>query len=308
MSVEMSWALNRLTGARVGIDSPGPTGLQCGCTCAGPCGEPVVAVNRGKSPGGYKRTPHFRHRPGAIGCEGPTPHDLAVVIADERLNHDIAEGLPAMAEYDCGCRDRHMVNVLQLNGQAVRSVREKLLRDYVPTTRLIQPDIMLLAKQDGGVSTVEVVYSHQPEEYVLAEGYPVLVVPIATEQDARALSDGVIRAGRLYNHPCPDPVCQVCGRRESAGCTLCSDCGYHGWNHPCPASAKQIPTVEETYVLLHHPDQCEQLLDKMRNECSCTMLVRTTNGSLEWNALSPEEKLNHETWRSILPSPESFSA
>ena len=86
MSVEMSWALDMLTGARVEIDSPGPTGLRCSCICAGPCGEPVVAVNRGKSPGEYKQTPHFRHRPGATGCEGPTPHDLAVLIADERLN------------------------------------------------------------------------------------------------------------------------------------------------------------------------------------------------------------------------------
>ena len=191
MSVEMSWALDMLTGARVEIDSPGPTGLGCSCICAGPCREPVVAVNRGKSPGQYKQTPHFRHRPGAAGCEGPTPHDLAVLIADERLNHDIAECLPTIAEYDCGCRERHTVNVLQLNGQAVRSVREKLLRDYLPTERRIQPDIMLLAKQDSGVATIEVVYSHQPEEYVPSEGCPVLVVSISTEQDARALSDGV---------------------------------------------------------------------------------------------------------------------
>ena len=297
----MSWALDRLTGAKVEIDSPGPTGLYCGCTCAGSCGEPVVAVNRGKSPGRYKRTPHFRHRPGSARCEGPTPHDLAVVIADERLNQDIAEGLPTMAEYDCDCKDRHMVNVLQLNGRAVRSVRERLLRDYVPTERRIQPDIMLLAKRYGGVATVEVVHSHHPEEYVLAEGYPVLVVPITTEQDARALSDGVIHAGRLYNYPCPDPVCQDCGRRESVGCNICPDCGYHGWNHPCPASARPTPTVEETYVLLHHPEQCERLLDKIRNACSCTVLVRTTTSSPEWNALSPDEKLNHETWRSILP-------
>ena len=302
MSVEMSWALDILTGARVEIDSPGATGLGCSCICAGPCGEPVVAVNRGKSPGEYKQTPHFRHRPGAAGCEGPTPHALAVLIADERLNHDIAECLPTIAEYDCGCRERHAVNVLQLNGQAVRSVREKLLRDYFPTERRIQPDIMLLAKQDSGVATIEVVYSHQPEEYVLSQGCPVLVVSISTEQDARALSDGVIQAGRLYNYPCPDPVCQVCGRRESVGCIHCPDCGYHGRNHTCPASAQSKPSVENRYVLLHHPQKCERLLNKSRAKCTCTTLVRTTTGSREWNALSPDEKRNLETWRSVLPS------
>ena len=36
-----------------------------------------------------------------------------------------------------------------------------------------------------------------------AEGHSVLVVPISTEQDARALSGGVIHAGRLHNVACP---------------------------------------------------------------------------------------------------------
>lgn len=337
MSVEMSWALDTLTGARVEIDSDGPTGLACGCKCAGICGQPVEAVNRGKLPGTYRRTPHFRHTKGTTWCKGPTPHDLAVVIADERLNQDISDGVATMAEYDCDCRDRHTVNVLQLNGQAVRSVRESLLRNYASTERRIQPDIMLVAKRDGGVATIEVVYSHRPEDYVLAEGHPVLVIPISTEQDARALGDGLINAGRLYNYPCPDPICGMCGRRESAGCRICSECGDHSWNHigscaihgnsyplcksceECLELAKQKPsgappetqfddpywdsgpTPVYKYMLLHDSANCERKLNPGSKSCRCTMLVVTTTDSREWNALTPTEKLNLETWRSILP-------
>ena len=336
MSVEMSWALDTLTGARVEIDSDGPTGLACGCKCAGPCGQRVEAVNRGKPPGTYRRTPHFRPTKGTTWCKGPTPHDLAVVIADERLNQDISDGVATIAEYDCDCNDRHTVNVLQLNGQAVRSVRESLLRNYTLTERRIQPDIMLVAKRNGGVATIEVVYSHRPEDYVLAEGHPVLVIPISTEQDARALGDGLIHAGQLYNYPCPDPICGMCGRRESAGCRICSDCGDHSWNHmgrcalhgnsyllcksceQCLALAEEPPslaiaeaplddrhrsgkTPEYTYVLLHHPKTCERMSNRSNKTCRCTMIVRTATNSREWNALSPDEKLNHKTWRSVLP-------
>ena len=203
MSVEMSWALDMMTGVRIEIDSPGPTGLACGCKCAGPCGQPVEAVNRGKAEGTYERTPHFRHPKGSTWCNGPTPHDLAVLVAAERLGRDIEDEVPTVAEYDCECQDRHTVNVLELNGKAVRAVANELLRNYWPTERRIEPDIMLVAKQDGGVATIEVVYSHQPEEHVLAEGHPVLVVPISTEHDARALNGGVIHAGRLHNVACP---------------------------------------------------------------------------------------------------------
>ena len=119
------------------------------------------------------------------------------------MGRDIADDVSTVAEYDCECRDRHTVNVLELNGKAVRAVANQLLRKYWPTERRIEPDIMLVAKQDGGVATIEVVYSHQPEEHVLAEGHPVLVVPINTERDARALSGGVIHAGRLHNVACP---------------------------------------------------------------------------------------------------------
>ena len=202
MSVEMSWALDIMTGARIEIDSPGPTGLACGCKCAGPCSQPVEAVNRGKVEGTYERTPHFRHPKGNTRCNGPTPHDLAVLVAAERLGRDIADDVPTVAEYDCECQDRYTVNVLELNGKAVQAVANQFLRNYWPTERRIEPDIMLVAKQDGGVATIEVVYSHQPEEHVLAEGHPVLVVPISTEQDARALSSGVIHAGRLHNVAC----------------------------------------------------------------------------------------------------------
>ena len=339
MSVEMSWALDQLTGSRVEIDSEGPTGLACGCKCAGPCGEPVEAVNRGKPPGTYKRTPHFRHPKGVTGCKGPTPHDLAVVIADERLNQDIADNVPTMAEYNCDCGDRHAVNVLQLNGWAVRTLRnvrgepKQYLRNRWPTNRRIEPDIMLVAKQDCGVATIEIVYSHQPEEYVLSEGFPVLVVPISTERDARALSDGVIYGGRLYNYPCPDPKCGVCGMRESAGCNLCLHCGDHNVNHTsrcaihgnlhplCQRCERCIDTAEPQNevasaadhqlafwenenvrrVLLHHPEQCERRLNRVSETCSCRMVVHTTTDSREWNRLSLDEKRNLETWRSILP-------
>ena len=336
----MSWALDLLTDARVEIESAGLTGLACGCKCAGPCGEPVEAVNRGKPYGTYKRTPHFRHQKGLTGCKGPTPHDLAVVIADERLNRDIERDVPTMAEYDCDCGDRHTVNVLKLNGKAIRTLRnvrgepKQYLRSRWPTVRRTEPDIMLVAKQDDGLATIEVVYSHQPEEYVLAEGFPVLVVPISTEQDARALGDGVVHGGRLYNYPCSDPKCEVCGRRESDGCNLCPHCGEHNVNHTgncaihgelyrlcqgckrcidgveqqnaVPSAAAYQPSLWEQRnvrcVRLHHPNQCERWLNPSYETCSCRMQVRTTTDSREWNGLTSEEKRNLETWRSILPT------
>ena len=340
MSVEMSWALDLLTGARVEIASPGPTGLACSCKCAGPCGKPVEAVNRGKPLGTYRRMPHFRHPKGTAGCSGPTPHDLAVVIADERLNRDIKDNEPTMAEYDCDCGDRHTVNVLQLNGKAVRTFRNvrgeprQYLRSRWSTERRTQPDIMLVAKHDNGLATIEVVYSHQPEEYVLAEGFPVLVVPISTEQDARDLGAGVLHGGRLYNYPCPDPKCKVCGKRESVGCNLCPHCDDHNVNHTgnCAIHRKRYPlcqgcqqcsdmadrqteagsvTVRQPSfweggnvrrVLLHHPGQCERQLNRALKTCSCRMVVLTTTDSREWNRLTSNERRNLETWRSILPT------
>lgn len=340
MSVKMSWALDLLTDARVEIDSAGPTGLACDCKCAGPCGEPVEAVNRGKPFGTYKRAPHFRHPKGVQDCNGPTPHDLAVTVADERLNRDIAANVPTMAEYDCECGERHKVNVLQLNGNAVQTLRnvrgepKQYLRSHWPTERRIEPDIMLVAKQDEGLATIEVVYSHQPEDYVLAEGFPVLVVPISSEQDARALGDGVVHGGRLYNYPCSDPKCKVCGRRKSVGCDLCLHCGAHNVNHTsnCAVHGKPYPiclrcelciNMAEPQtavasaadrqlafwegenirrVLLHHPEQCERRLNRARETCSCRMVVQTTTDSPEWNRLSPNEKRSLETWRSILPT------
>ena len=254
MSVEMSWALDIRTGARIEIDSPGPTGMACGCKCAGPCSQPVEAVNRGKAIGTYERTPHFRHHRGSTWCNGPTPHDLAVLVAAERLRRDIEDDVPTVAEYDCECRGRHTVNVLELNGKAVQAVANQLLQKYWPTERRIEPDIMLVAKQDDGVATIEVVYSHQPEEHVLAEGHPVLVVPINTEQDARALGGGIIHAGRLHNVTCPNrtesstqdemvlrsnPSEVMSGwpeqlhphGRENARCIPC----YDAWPHKAPS-------------------------------------------------------------------------
>ena len=227
MSVEMSWALDAKTFARVEISSPGPTGDACGCVCAGECGLPVQAVNRGKAKGQFKREPHFRHRAGDIGCEGPTPHDLAVEVMHERALEAIQDGLPVMAEYDCSCGVRHTDNVLTLNGNATDAKKETLLREHWPTKHLTRPDVILVAKETGGVATIEVKHTHLSTQ-ALEEGHPVLVIPVSTEEEARALGSGVVCAGKLYNHPCPiQPVVDVLLAAPSRGdkrCGVWPDC------------------------------------------------------------------------------------
>ena len=110
----------------------------------------------------------------------------------------------------------------------------------------IRPDITLLAEDTPKVM-IEVVDTHPPEQPVIDAGPPVLEVHVSEAADLNVLADDAIPVAVMHNYPCPhppDPICDVCGRRQSAGCLNCEVCRQH-------------VTSEH-----HYCDTCEACLDR----------------------------------------------
>ena len=193
-----------------------PRGKACGARCAS-CDSELVAKK------GDVRMHHFAHqKDNGYACEGQL-HSTAKRILSQRFTDAIADGAPVPIKWPCqdeAPRGSHEVNLLRKGILNSIRVEQQLSRWN------IRPDITLMA---GGTprGLIEVVDTHPPEPSVISTGLPVLEVHVSEPADLAVLVEGTIPVAVMHNYPCPDPICDICDRRNSSGCRYCEVCGKH---------------------------------------------------------------------------------
>lgn len=122
--------------------------------------------------------------------------------------------------YGFGPGTTHTINLLGKN-VLNRACIEQQLPDWN-----IRPDIVCMSSDKPRV-LIEIVDTHAPEQPVADAGLPVLEVHVSDAADLELLATGVVPVAAIHNYPCPDPPCNVCGRRKTEGCANCDRCGDH---------------------------------------------------------------------------------
>ena len=241
-----------------GLDSSGrivhvddvPRGKACGARCAS-CGSELVA-KKGDS---GKVIHHFAHyQSNGHSCEGWL-HSTAKAILAQRITDSMAGKAPFPIKWACPREELKCVHEADLLGKGFignipveqhRSAYqmglpglggghevdlEKAILNNIRVEKLlstwnIRPDITLMAG-DTPMGLIEVVDTHPPEPPVIDAGLPVLEVHVSEPAHLNVLAESATPVAVMHNYPCPDPICDLCGRRKSSGCLHCGVCRRH---------------------------------------------------------------------------------